>query len=205
MTGLNNRQKKKTKKKTKHKTEFPSVLIGHLPGPDKPRNPSWKAINVPELSLALTRAETSERRLISQERTRLGTEGMSRRRKRIGEGRKKKKKTSRAPALTSRRFASSKRTVMEWHVRCSRVQINGLRTQKLRPLPWPIAQDEDPRQEKQNALRPVASFRRKKNGPCALCGTLHVMLDPFLFGCRCHGAATTHQVIRSKHPHDHRL
>lgn len=37
---------------------------------------------------------------------------------------------------------------MEWHVRCSRVQINGLRTQKLRPLPWPIAQDEDPRQEK---------------------------------------------------------
>ena len=42
-------------------------------------------------------------------------------------------------------------------------------------------------------------------GENRLCDTLHVVLNPFLFWCRCHGAATTHQLIRRKHPHDHRL
>lgn len=36
--------------------------------------------------------------------------------------------------------------------------------------------------------------------------TLQVMLDPFLFGSRCHdGVAMTIQIVSGEHPHDHRL
>lgn len=117
----------------------------------------------------------------------------------------------------ARRFAfiSEKRPVMEWHVRCSRVQINGLTHTHRQvavlwpPQPWPIAQDEEiTGGERQSALRPASCITaawlrggEEKMGR----DTLHVMLDPFLFGCRSHGAATTHQLLRSKHPHDHRL
>jgi hypothetical protein len=62
-------QQQKIKKETHTDTHTqqqpePSVLIGHLPGPDKPkRNTSRKVSNVPELSLALKRAETQRVRL----------------------------------------------------------------------------------------------------------------------------------------------